>query len=258
VDARPGWHGWRRRWLLRGSWGRAGPRPERRGGAPATAVRGPEPAHRGQEGIWAPGVPAPVPRRHAAPPAGRGGHQPGRHRGRRHLGRAGGADGIQRRHRAAPGGQGEGEPQGARSDDEDRRPAQHHRQPGPTARARPAAPLRDRGCAYHRGHHHRHPAAHLPDHRARPGPWPITWNSCDRHGAYLSPLGARGLPIGLRPLHRDRRRPGGACGPGPQAAGVLGRSRPAAEVAPFTVRRLERLYRVGLFHADPQGAKARV
>jgi hypothetical protein len=89
-------------------------------------------------------------------------------------------------------------------------------------------------------------------------PGQITWNSCDRHGAYLSPLGARGLPIGLRPLHRDRRRPGGACGPGPQAAGVLGRSRPAAEVAPFTVRRLERLYRVGLFHADPQGVKARV
>jgi Zn-dependent protease with chaperone function len=83
--------------------------------------------------------------------------------------------------------------------------------------------------------------------------------SCDRHGAYLSPLGATGLvllasgrytetDVDLEELVRQGRKLRGFW----VGLAQLPRSHP------FTVRRLERLYRVGLFHADARGAKTRL
>jgi Zn-dependent protease with chaperone function len=74
--------------------------------------------------------------------------------------------------------------------------------------------------------------------------------SCDRHGAWLSPLGARGLvllasgrytetDVDLDELLRQGRRLRGFW----VGLAQLVRSHP------FTVRRLERLYGIGLFHA---------
>jgi Zn-dependent protease with chaperone function len=91
------------------------------------------------------------------------------------------------------------------------------------------------------------------------GPWlsRLREYSCDRHGAYLSPLGATGLvllasgrytetDVDVDELVRQGRRLRGFW----VGLAQLPRSHP------FTVRRLERLYRIGLFHADDQAAKA--
>jgi Zn-dependent protease with chaperone function len=83
--------------------------------------------------------------------------------------------------------------------------------------------------------------------------------SCDRHGAWLSPLGARGLvllasgrytetDVDLDELLRQGRRLRGFW----VGLAQLVRSHP------FTVRRLERLYGIGLFHAGVQDAPTRV
>jgi Zn-dependent protease with chaperone function len=83
--------------------------------------------------------------------------------------------------------------------------------------------------------------------------------SCDRHGAFLSPLGARGLvllasgrytetEVELEELVRQGRMLRGFW----VGLAQLPRSHP------FTVRRLERLYRLGLFHAGPQQVETRV
>ena len=80
--------------------------------------------------------------------------------------------------------------------------------------------------------------------------------SCDRHGAYLSPLGATGLvllasgrytetDVDLDELLRQGRRLRGFW----IGLAQLVRSHP------FTVRRLERLYGMGLFHAGVQDAE---
>jgi len=83
--------------------------------------------------------------------------------------------------------------------------------------------------------------------------------SCDRHGAWLSPQGARGLvllasgrytetDVDLEELvGQGRKLRGFWVGPA-----QLPRSHP------FTVRRLERLYRIGLFRTDVQHAETRV
>lgn len=83
--------------------------------------------------------------------------------------------------------------------------------------------------------------------------------SCDRHGAFLSPLGARGLvrlasgrytetDVDLDELVSQGRKLRGFW----VGFAQLPRSHP------FTVRRLERLYRIGLFRTDVQHAETRV
>ena len=83
--------------------------------------------------------------------------------------------------------------------------------------------------------------------------------SCDRHGAFLSPLGARGLvllasgrytetEVDLDELVRQGRMLRGFW----VGLAQLPRSHP------FTVRRLERLYRIGLFHGGVHQAETRV
>jgi Zn-dependent protease with chaperone function len=80
--------------------------------------------------------------------------------------------------------------------------------------------------------------------------------SCDRHGAFLSPRGARGLVLlasgrytetdaDLEELVRQGRRLHGFW----VGLAQLPRSHP------FTVRRLERLYGIGLFRSDVQRAR---
>ena len=74
--------------------------------------------------------------------------------------------------------------------------------------------------------------------------------SCDRHGAFLSPLGATGLVVLASGRHTETDvdidelvR---------QGAGLHGVWVGLAQLPrshPFTVRRLERLYRLGLFHS---------
>jgi Zn-dependent protease with chaperone function len=82
--------------------------------------------------------------------------------------------------------------------------------------------------------------------------------SCDRHGAYLSPLGATGLvllasgrytetDVNVDELVRQGRMLRGFW----VGLAQLPRSHP------FTVRRLERLYRIGLFHARLPDAATR-
>jgi Zn-dependent protease with chaperone function len=82
--------------------------------------------------------------------------------------------------------------------------------------------------------------------------------SCDRHGAYLSPLGATGLvllasgrytenDVNLDELVRQGRKLRGFW----VGLAQLPRSHP------FTVRRLERPYGIGLFHAEVQNAETR-
>jgi len=83
--------------------------------------------------------------------------------------------------------------------------------------------------------------------------------SCDRHGAFLSPRGARGLvllasgrytetEVDLEELVRQGRMLRGFW----VGLAQLPRSHP------FTVRRLERLYRIGLFPTGVQQAQTRV
>jgi Zn-dependent protease with chaperone function len=83
--------------------------------------------------------------------------------------------------------------------------------------------------------------------------------SCDRHGAFLSPLGARGLvllasgrytetDVDLDELVSQGRKLRGFW----VGLAQLPRSHP------FTVRRLERLYRIGLFRSGPQQVATRV
>jgi Zn-dependent protease with chaperone function len=74
--------------------------------------------------------------------------------------------------------------------------------------------------------------------------------SCDRHGAHLSPLGATGLVLLASGRHTENNvdvdelvRQGEALKGFWVGLSQLPRSHP------FTVRRLERLYRLGLFHA---------
>jgi len=82
--------------------------------------------------------------------------------------------------------------------------------------------------------------------------------SCDRHGAYLSPLGTTGLVllasgrhtehvVDVDELVRQGRSLNGGFWVG---LAQLPRSHP------FTVRRLERLYRLGLFHARIREAES--
>lgn len=73
--------------------------------------------------------------------------------------------------------------------------------------------------------------------------------SCDRHGAYLSPLGATGLVLLASGRHTENSvdidqlvRQGESLKGFWVGLSQLPRSHP------FTVRRLERLYRLGLFH----------
>lgn len=81
--------------------------------------------------------------------------------------------------------------------------------------------------------------------------------SCDRHGAHLSPLGATGLvllasgrytetDVNIDELVRQGQRLHGFW----VTLAILPRSHP------FTVRRLERLYQLGLFAARVRGAEA--
>jgi Zn-dependent protease with chaperone function len=81
--------------------------------------------------------------------------------------------------------------------------------------------------------------------------------SCDRHGAHRSPLGATGLillasgrytenDVNIDELVRQGQRLHGFW----VTLAILPRSHP------FTVRRLERLYRLGLFAARVRGAEA--
>jgi Zn-dependent protease with chaperone function len=83
--------------------------------------------------------------------------------------------------------------------------------------------------------------------------------SCDRHGAWLSPLGATGLvllasgrytetDVDVDELVRQGRKLRGFW----VGLAQLPRSHP------FTVRRLERLYRIGLFHGGAQQVETRV
>ena len=83
--------------------------------------------------------------------------------------------------------------------------------------------------------------------------------SCDQHGAFLSPLGARGLvllasgrytetDVDLDELVSQGRKLRGFW----VGLAQLPRSHP------FTVRRLERLYRIGLFRSGPQQVATRV
>ena len=74
--------------------------------------------------------------------------------------------------------------------------------------------------------------------------------SCDRHGAHLSPLGATGLVLLASGRHTENEvdvdelaRQGQALKGFWVGLSQLPRSHP------FTVRRLERLYRLGLFHS---------
>jgi len=72
--------------------------------------------------------------------------------------------------------------------------------------------------------------------------------SCDRHGAHLSPLGATGLVLLASGRYTETDvdelvRQGGTLRGFWVGLAQLPRSHP------FTVRRLERLYRIGLFHS---------
>jgi Zn-dependent protease with chaperone function len=80
--------------------------------------------------------------------------------------------------------------------------------------------------------------------------------SCDRHGAYLAPLGATGLVLLASGRHTEHVvdvdelvRQGRSLRGFWVAVSQLPRSHP------FTVRRLERLYRLGLFHARVREAE---
>jgi Zn-dependent protease with chaperone function len=81
--------------------------------------------------------------------------------------------------------------------------------------------------------------------------------SCDRHGAHLSPLGATGLVLLASGRHTENMvdidqlvRQGEALKGFWVGLSQLPRSHP------FTVRRLEHLYRLGLFHARLRGAES--
>jgi Zn-dependent protease with chaperone function len=83
--------------------------------------------------------------------------------------------------------------------------------------------------------------------------------SCDRHGAFLSPLGARGLVLLASGRYTETDVDlEELVGQGRKLRGFWVGLAQLPRSHPFTVRRLERLYRMGLFHTDPQGAKARV
>jgi Zn-dependent protease with chaperone function len=77
--------------------------------------------------------------------------------------------------------------------------------------------------------------------------------SCDRHGAHLAPLGMTGLVLLASGRHTEHVvdvnelvRQGRSLTGFWVAVSQLPRSHP------FTIRRLERLYRLGLFHAGPR------
>jgi Zn-dependent protease with chaperone function len=81
--------------------------------------------------------------------------------------------------------------------------------------------------------------------------------SCDRHGAHLAPLGATGLVLLASGRHTENVvdvdelvRQGQTVRGFWVGLAQLPRSHP------FTVRRLERLYRLGLFHARLRGAES--
>ena len=81
--------------------------------------------------------------------------------------------------------------------------------------------------------------------------------SCDRHGAHLSPLGATGLVLLASGRHTENEvnidelvRQGEALKGFWVGLSQLPKSHP------FTVRRLERLYRLGLFHARLRTAES--
>jgi Zn-dependent protease with chaperone function len=83
--------------------------------------------------------------------------------------------------------------------------------------------------------------------------------SCDRHGAYLAPLGARGLVLLASGRHTETDVDlEELVAQGRKLRGFWVGLAQLPRSHPFTVRRLERLYRMGLFHADAQDAKTRV
>jgi Zn-dependent protease with chaperone function len=83
--------------------------------------------------------------------------------------------------------------------------------------------------------------------------------SCDRHGAYLAPLGARGLVLLASGRHTETDVDlDELVAQGRKLRGFWVGLAQLPRSHPFTVRRLERLYRMGLFHADAQDAKTRV
>ena len=74
--------------------------------------------------------------------------------------------------------------------------------------------------------------------------------SCDRHGAYLSPLGATGLVLLASGRHTENVVDvGELVRQGEALRGFWVGLSQLTRSHPFTVRRLERLYRLGLFHA---------
>jgi Zn-dependent protease with chaperone function len=83
--------------------------------------------------------------------------------------------------------------------------------------------------------------------------------SCDRHGAFLSPLGARGLVLLASGRYTETEVDlEELVGQGRQLRGFWVGLAQLPRSHPFTVRRLERLYRIGLFHAGPQQVETRV
>ncbi|HEU4425393.1 MAG TPA: M48 family metallopeptidase [Pilimelia sp.] len=81
--------------------------------------------------------------------------------------------------------------------------------------------------------------------------------SCDRHGAFLSPLGETGLILLASGRHTqtdvDVEQ---LLHQGRQLRGFWVELAQLPRSHPFTVRRLERLYRVGLFHSPTRQAEA--
>jgi Zn-dependent protease with chaperone function len=80
--------------------------------------------------------------------------------------------------------------------------------------------------------------------------------SCDRHGAHLSPLGATGLVLLASGRYTENTVDVGELvrqGEALNGFWVMVAQLPQSH--PFTVRRLERLFRLGLFHPGLRGAE---
>jgi Zn-dependent protease with chaperone function len=81
--------------------------------------------------------------------------------------------------------------------------------------------------------------------------------SCDRHGAHLSPLGATGLVLLASGRYTENKVDvGELVRQGEGFKGIWATLAQLPQSHPFTVRRLERLYRLGLFHARLREAGA--
>jgi Zn-dependent protease with chaperone function len=81
--------------------------------------------------------------------------------------------------------------------------------------------------------------------------------SCDRHGAHLAPLGATGLVLLASGRHTEHTTDiEQLVSQGQQLRGFWVGLAQLPMSHPFTVRRLERLFRLGLFHARVRGAES--